>query len=77
MGDFVKIGFIPKDEAKKEGIDVTERMWVKVTELGGPESMFLTGTLANDPFVFAGFLFFGDAVSFDDRNILSITPGDE
>ncbi len=81
VGDFVKIGFIPTDDAKKEGIDITERMWVKVSELDAPrgdsEPLFLTGTLANDPFVFSDVLSFEDVVSFENRHILSIMPGDE
>ncbi len=81
VGDFVKIGFIPTPEARELGIDMTERMWVKVSELdasrGDLEPLFLTGTMANAPFVFSDVLSHGDAVSFENRHILSIMPGDE
>ena len=81
VGDFVKIGFIPTSEAREMGIDMTERMWVKVSELDAPcgdtEPLFLTGTLANDPFVFWDVLSFEGVVSFENRHIMSIMPGDE
>lgn len=81
VGDFVKIGFIPTDTARDMGIDITERMWVKVTDYetarGDAEPLFLCGTIANDPFVFGEVLSYGEVVSFANHNILSIMPGDE
>lgn len=66
-GTTVKLGFEVKDK------DLAgERMWVEVTAVDGDQ---FTGTIANDPIVIDGK--YGDPVSFEPKNILSIWEEEE
>ena len=64
-GDFAKLGFKAND-GKQE---VTERMWVKITEK--ESNTEFKGTLSNTPFIL-GFLSFGDEFTFKANNIYSV-----
>jgi uncharacterized protein YegJ (DUF2314 family) len=63
VGQWVKLGF--------KGKEITERMWVKVTNIVGS----LVGTLDNDPAVLP--IAHGDSIDFEPKHIMEILDNDD